>query len=160
MAANWTAFDFKRALATAVAARAAVVAFDPAVRVVTYFPSPEDQSGDLVILGYSSFDSEDHQRAHAGGPRFDETVDVISQIRVLRLGAGQTVADAAEDRAEAILAEIDDEVRDNLPTVGNQSWAGKILDRESSLFAWNTSEGVGSIVCLIEFVVQYKARTS
>lgn len=159
MSTNWTAFPFKRALATQVAARAGITGLEPDVRVLTYFPSEDEPLTDSIIIGHTSTDAGS-DRAHVGGPRHDETVDVECQIRVVRPGAGDTPAQEAEDRAEALLAELDSEVRSNLPDVGDQSWAGKLANRESSLFGYLAGDGNPVMVCLIDFTVQYKARTS
>lgn len=159
MSTNWTAFPFKRALATAVAGRAGITALDPAPRILTYFPSEDEPVTDSIIIGHTSTDAGS-DRAHVGGPRYDETVDVECQIRVVRPGAGETPAQEAEDRAEALLAELDAEVRANLPDVGDQSWGGRLANRESSLFAYLAGDGSPVMVCLIDFTVQYKARTS
>jgi hypothetical protein len=157
MSANWTAYSMATALATAVTTR--VASFDPEVRLVTYLPSPEEQFPDAIVIGYESFDSEENQRAHAGGGRFDEEVNLHSRIQVTRPGAGQAVADEARTRAEALLVEVDEEVRDNLPTVGDQTWAGKVIDRDSVTMATNR-ENIGAVLCVIDFNIQYKARTS
>jgi hypothetical protein len=154
MSDQWTAFDFKRKLRAQVAARSGITSLTPTPRVISYFPSPDEPMTDLIIIGYTSVDSDEHQRAHVGGHRFDEQVDIVSQIRVVRSGAGQDVADTAETRSEELLAEVDDEVRNNLPDVGDQSWAGKVIERESSMFATQSQ-----LVCVTEFVIQFKART-
>jgi hypothetical protein len=154
MTAEWTAFEFKRTLRAQVAARTGITGLTPTPRVVSYFPSTDESMTDLIIIGYTAVDSEDNERAHAGGQRFDEQVDIVSQIRVVRSGAGQDTADTAETRAEALLAQVDEEVRTNLPTVGDQAWAGKIIEREGSLFALQSE-----LVCVLEFVIQYRART-
>lgn len=161
MTANWTAFPYKRALATKVAALEDVTSLTPKPRVLTYFPSPDEPLTDSIIIGHTSSDGGT-RRAHAGGPRFDEQVDVECQIRVVRPGAGQEAADQAEDRAEALLALLDAVIRnkDTAPKVGDQSWAGKLANRSSDLFAYLAGEGSPVMVCLIDFTIQYNARTS
>jgi hypothetical protein len=148
-----------KALRIAVAARTGITTLVPEVRVVSYLPSPDEQMPDAIVIGYMSADADENQRAHAGGPRFDEEVNLISRVQVTRPGAGQDVADAVRLRAQALLAEVDDEVRDNLPTVGDQSWAGKVTERESVVIA-TVRENVGAMLCAVDFTIQYKARTS
>ena len=159
MAADWTAFDMVKALRIAVAARAGVTSLSPEVRVVSYLPSPEEQMPDAIVIGYMATDSDDNERAHAGGTRFDEEVNLVSRVQVTRPGAGQDVADAVRLRSQTLLAEVDNEVRDNLPTVGDQAWAGKVINRESVVIA-TIREGVGAMLCAVDFDINYKARTS
>lgn len=155
--ADWTAFDMAEALRAAVAAR--VASYDPVPRVLTYLPSPDEQMADAIIIGYLASDSEDNRRAAVGGSGFKEEVGLDSRIQVTRPGAGQADADKARARAQALLAEIDDEVRDNLPDVGEQSWAGIVIDRDAILIATNR-EGTGALLCAIDFTIRYVARTS
>lgn len=157
MSTNWTAYDFKRDLADAVATRAGITGLTPTVRVLTYFPSPDEPLTDAVIVGHTLSDTK--EKVTVGGHRHDETVQVECQVRIARPGAGQDVASSAEDRAETILAEIDDEVRTNAPSVGNQTLTANLSDRTSSLFSWDTGD-VPLKVCIVEFTVTYKARTS
>lgn len=161
MSADWTAFDMAEALRAAVVARIAALdpALEPTPRVITYLPNPDEQLPDAIIIGYLSSDSEDNQRAHVGGNRFNEEVGLTSRIQVTRPGAGQDVADTARARAQALLAEIDDEVRDNLPPVGDQSWGGIVVDRDAALIATNR-DGTPAQLAVIDFTIRYVARTS
>jgi hypothetical protein len=156
---QWTAFDMTAALTTAVAARSGVTTLTPTVRVISYLPSPDEQMPDAIVIGYLAVDSDDHQRAHAGGNRFDEEVNLISRVQVTRPGAGQDVANTVRTRAEVLLAEVDAEVRTNLPTVGDQAWAGKVVDRDMAVIA-TIRQGVAALVCAIDFNINYSARTS
>lgn len=159
MATDWTAFDMAEALRAAVAARAGITGLSPTVKVITYLPSPDEQMADAIIIGYLSEDADDTMRAHVGGDQFEEVVDLVSRIQVTRPGAGQTVADTARDRAQALLSEVEAEVRYNLPTVGDQSRNGKIIERDAAVLATNR-EGAGALVCALDFTIRYTARTS
>ncbi len=159
MATDWTAFDMAEALRAAVAARSGITSLSPSVRVITYLPNPEEQMADAIIIGYLSSDAEDEQRTKVGGTGFEEVVNLISRIQVTRAGAGQDIADTARARAEKLLSEVEAEVRYNLPTVGDQSRNGKIIERDAAVLATNR-EGAGALVCALDFTIQYTARTS
>lgn len=159
MTADWTVFAMATALKDAVAARAGITGLSPEVRVVTYLPSPDEQMPDAIVIGYLSADSADPERAHAGGPRFDEEVSLISRVQATRPGAGQDVADTARARVQTLLAEVEDEVRDNLPDVGDQSWGGKIVDREAVTVA-TIRDGTPAMLAAVDFTISYRARTS
>jgi hypothetical protein len=148
-----------KALRIAVAARTGVTTLVPEVRVVSYLPSPDEQMPDAIVIGYMSADADEHQRSVLGMNRYDEGVSLTCRVQVTRPGAGQDVADAVRLRAQTLLAEVDGEVRTNLPTVGDQSWAGRVDERESVVIA-TLREGVGTMLCAIDFSVIYKGRTS
>ena len=153
MSAEWTAFDFKRQLAALVEA-----AVPSSTRVITYFPSPEEPITETVIVGHSI--NDDLEAVALGNKRFDEAVNLECQIRVARPGAGQTPADEAEDAAAALLAVLDSALRTDPPTVGNQTLRASVASRDAALFAFQASDGVPLRVCLVDFVVSYRARTS
>ena len=160
MSVNWTAYPFKRALATAVKARAGIIAFtDPTVKVITYFPNPDEPMADSIILGYDLRDTA--EKVTLGGQTHEEEVDVVSQVRVIRPGGGQSVADQVEDRAKLILAEIDSEIRTGTITVvGAQIINPGITIRESVLSSWQSADGMAAKLCVIDFNIRYKAKTA
>jgi len=159
MSVEWTAYPFKRALRSAVAARAGITGLtNPTVQTFTYLPGPWEPLVDAIVFGFNIEDTK--ELITVGGQTHDEFVDIRSQVRTVRPGGGQTQAEAAEDRARAILAEIDDELRTNNITVaGAQIINPHIAQRESGLFSIRMGE-VAAKTCVVEFVVRYRAKTS
>ena len=159
MSVVWTAHPFKRALASAVAARAAIIALTPTVKVITYFPGADEPFADTIIVGYDLRDTV--EKVTLGGQTHEEDVDVLCEIRVIRPGGGQTVATAVEDRAALILAEVDKEIRTgSLAVAGAQLINPGITARESILSSWQGQDGVMAKLCLIDFTVRYRAKTA
>lgn len=156
---DWTAPDFFDKLETAVAARAGITGLTPKVRVITYFPSIDEALSDTLILGYEATDS--NEPAALGQGAYDETVDVECQIRIVRPGAGSTVARTARVRASNLLGEIDNELRTNLAAlqVGRQTISALITDRQMSQFPYQAGT-TGVRVCTIDFTIRYAARTN
>ena len=155
--ADWTAPDFLDALETALEARAGITGLTPKVQILTYYPSVDEPLTDAIIIGYEVTDV--NEPAAVGQVRYQETVDVQCEIRVIRPGAGETPSKAARDRAKNLLGEIDNELRTTLPAVGDQTVSAHVASRDMGQFAYHS--GASAVrVCLIEFMIQYKARTS
>ncbi len=155
--ADWTAPDFLDVLETALNARPGITSLSPKVRVLTYYPSVDEPLSDAIIIGYEASDA--NEPAALGQGRYLETVDVLCEIRVVRPGAGSTVVKTARDRAKNLIGEIDNELRTTLPNVGDQTTAAHITSRDMGQYAYQA--GAAAVrVCLIEFVIRYKARTS
>ncbi len=88
---------------------------DAVTAVVTEFdPGDEQTKTDAVFFG--SIRSQQEELAF-GGSRM-ETLNAEGFIRVLRPGAGDTVAAAAEDQAHTILASIETALRDDITASG------------------------------------------
>lgn len=154
---DWTAPDFLDKLETALNARTGITTLTPKVRVLTYYPSVDEPLTDAIIIGFEVSDT--NEPAALGQVRYTETVDVDCEIRVVRPGAGSTPAKAARDRCKNLLGEIDNELRTTLPDVGDQTLSAHVASRNMAQFAYH-SKSAAVRVCLIEFVIQYKARTS
>ncbi len=155
--ADWTAPDFLDVLEAALNVRAGITGLTPTVRVLTYYPSVDEPLTDAIIIGYEVSDA--NEPAALGQGRYTETVDVECEIRVIRPGAGTTVAKAARDRVKNLLGEIDNELRTTLPNVGDQTISAHITSRNLAQYAYQA--GAAAVrVCLVEFTIQYKARTS
>ena len=154
---DWTAPDFLDALETALNARVGITGLTPKVRVLTYYPSVDEPLTDAIIIGFEVSDTNDP--AALGQGRYTEVVDVQCEIRVVRPGAGTTVAKKARDRCMNLLGEIDNELRTTLPQVGDQTISAHIATQNMAQFPYHS--GTSAIrVCLIEFTIEYKARTS
>jgi len=161
VATEWTAFDFKNSLVTKTIAAiaAAMPAYDPVPKVVSYFPSPDEDNGDSVAIGWNMTD--DTERIALGEQqRQDEFVIVSCRVNVTRPGAGETIAQAAETRAALLMGEVDNVIRTDPPSVGDQTFRSKLTNRNSVSMAWFVGEGVPARRCVIEFDIEYRARTS
>lgn len=155
---SFTAPAFLDALKTALDANATLTALtSPSVRVTTYFPSADEALTDVVILGHTVVSPMDP--AALGQKRYKEDVTIQCEIRVIRAGAGETVAKAARDRAAAVLGAIHVQLKDSPPNVGDQTISAKITDREMIQFP-SESGGAPVRVCLVAFNVVYEARVS
>lgn len=166
MSTAWTAYPFKRALATAVAARSGITSLTPALVIRTDFPSLDEPITDSIVIGYRLEDQVERPTltSDAAGPPLDEEVEVFCQVRTARPGAGETVAQLAEDRARVIIAEIDDELRGMSlsalsSTVGGQVFWARIRER-SSILLDRRSGDTPMKVCLVQFRIRYRARTA
>lgn len=157
MSNTWTAYAFKNALITQVIAAMAV--YDPVPVVVSYFPSPDEDNGDSIAVGWQMTDDTE-AIALGEQQRYDEDVVVSCRVNVTRPGAGETVAQAAETRAALLMGEVDTQVRTAPPSVGDQTFRARLTNRNSVSMAWFVGEGVAARRCVIEFDVVYRARTS
>lgn len=155
--AHWTAPAFLDALTTQIAARAGIIALTPTVRVLAYYPGPDEPLTDAILLGFTVTDS--NEPAALGNQSHQEDVTIDCEIRVVRPGAGSSPASAARDRAALILGEIHDEVATNWPQVGTQTIAARVQGRTMTQFPYQAGE-TATRVCLIEFQILYKARTT
>lgn len=156
---TWTAPDFIDQLTASVAARPGITALtDPTVRVIGYQPSPVENVGDIVVIG---FEAEDDNEPETVGNRIHkETVTLRCLAEAIRPGAGPNPAAAARDRAAFLLGEVDAQLRNDYPDVGDQTVAPapRIASRTMEQFASNREAPVR--VCSIIFEVVYTARTS
>lgn len=164
MAVEWTAFDFKNSLVTKVnvAIAAAIPAYAPDPRVVSYFPSPDEDNGDSVAIGWNMTDDTEYVALGEQQPQ-DEEVVVSCRVNVTRPGAGETVAQAAEARAAELMGEVDNVIRTDPPSVGVQTFRSRLTNRNSVSMAWligPIGESVPARRCVIEFDVVYRARTT
>jgi hypothetical protein len=160
VATKWTAFDAKDSLVIKVnaAIAAAMPAYNPVPKVVSYFPSPDEDNGDSMAIGWNMTD--DTERIVLGEQqRQEEFVIVSCRVNVTRPGAGETIAQQAEGRAAELMAEVDQVVRTDPPSVGDQSWGYRITNRNSVSMAWFL-DTTAARRCVIEFDVVYRARTS
>lgn len=156
----WTAPDFKQKIVTQLEQNAALAQLVPAVRVLTYSPSIDESITDLIAIGYEYSDDTEAIALNAATNPYDEVVDVRCGIRVVRPGAGREASEAAEERAVELLAAVSTEVQTNRPTVGNQTLKASVTDRRAEIFPYQTGKGVPVRVCVIEFSITYRARTS
>jgi hypothetical protein len=158
MSTTWTAFDFKNSLVTKVNA-AIAGSYDPVPKVVGYFPSPDEDNGDSVAIGWQMTDDTEYV-ALGEQQRQDEEVTVSCRVNVTRPGAGSDTAQAAEDRAAELMGEVDNVIRTDPPSVGDQTFRSRVTNRNSVSMAWFVGEGVPARRCVIEFDIEYRARTS
>ena len=154
---DWTAPDFLDALETALNARAGITGLTPKVRVLTYYPSVDEPLTDAIIIGFEV--SGTSEPAAVGKGRYTDAVTLDCEIRVVRPGAGSTPAKAARNRMSDLLGEIDNELRTTLPQVGDQTISAHIATQNMAQFPYHS--GASAIrVCLIEFTIEYQARTA
>lgn len=155
--ADWTAPAFIDSFVAQLAARTGITSLtDPTVTVIDYWPGDTENLGDVIIVGYSAADT--NEPAAIGQGRYEETVTLSCHIRVVRPGAGTTVAKTARDRAAGLLGEVDNQLRTTFPEVGDQTIAASVTRRQMDQFP-STAGGTGVRVCVIEFDVEYRART-
>ena len=153
---SWTAPAMVAALKTAIGARAGITALSPAVTVRTVWLPPDATPTDVVML----FGANDTNRpAAVGGSRYEETVIISGEIRLIRAGASETVAAAARTRMADILGEIDSQLRAAPPSVGDQTISALITNRDYKQFA-DRAETTAVTVTLATFDIVYKSRTS
>ena len=143
---------------TALKARAGITGLTPKVGILTYYPSVDEPLTDAILIGFEVSDTNDP--AALGQSRYTETVIVDCEIRVVRPGAGTDVAKEARDRAANLLGEIDNELRTTPPQVGDQTISAKSENRHMAQYPYHSAGGSAVRVCLIEFTIEYKARTS
>ncbi|MFP5330927.1 MAG: hypothetical protein ACLGHX_00975 [Acidimicrobiia bacterium] len=155
---SWTAPEFMDELATAVAARSGITALTPKVRVLTYWPSADESITDALIL-YAAEDTAEHTVMNPSTKPQDEEVNVEGEIRVARAGAGSTVAKACRDRAMTILNELDAQLRTAPPAVGQQTLRARLAGRRMDQFP-SESGNAPVRVCLVNFTISYRARTT
>ena len=110
------------------------------------------------FLGVDATDAK--EPVALGAQRHDEDNVVGCLISVIRYGSGDTEAKAARDRANFLMAEVDDEIRTNSPKVGDQTLNMRVTNREYESFPTKDQENAPVRVARILFDVVYKARTS
>lgn len=156
---TWTAPAFIEGLQTSVAARSAITALsDPAVRVLDYSPAGDEPRGDIIVIGYEAEDNKEH--AAFGNSSHREIVILRCAIEVIRPGAGAEKSAAARTRAAFLLGEVDAQLREDSPAVGDQTERARLSSRHLFQFASNDSRGSPIRVCLVDFEIEYSARTS
>ena len=160
MSYTWTAPDFKQKLVTQLEANAALAVLDPAPKILTYSPSVDEPLTDMIAVGYEYSDDTEAIALNSSTNPYDETVTVRCGIRVVRPGAGSSASEAAENRAVALLAAVSTEVQKNRPAVGNQTLSARVTDRRAEIYPYKSAKGMPVRVCVIEFSVVYRARTS
>lgn len=155
---SWTAPEFMDELASAVGGRAGITALTPKVRVLTYWPSADESITDALIF-YAAEDTASHDVINPATKPQREDVTIEGEIRVARAGAGGTVAKACRDRAVTILNELDDQLRDSKPAVGQQTLRAVLSSRRMDQFP-SESNNAAVRVCLVNFTISYSARTT
>ena len=155
MSVNWTAFDFKDALAAQIDLSGLM---DPTPRIVTYWPSPDEIDTDLLIVGWEASDDNEQITLAAGQSKYQEAVVLGCAALVVRVN-GDGAVGLARDRAEELLARVDTQVRNNKPSVGIQTISAAVTNRRSVEAPDSAGENVPTRVCVIEFDVTYRART-
>ncbi|GEM_PF-4412629 len=156
--ADWTAAAFLDGLKAKLDGNSALAALtSPTVDVLTYWPGLEFAATDQIILGSTVTDSQ--EPAAVGRNRYDQQVDVVCEVRVVRPGGGAAQAKAARDRAVAIVGIVDAQLRTDPPDVTDQTVQAQIAGREMAQFP--TAVGTTQArACVISFTVSYTARTS
>lgn len=155
---SFTAPAFIDDLKTKLEARTGITDLTPAVTVYAYWPSPDESTTDAVILGFQALDNNE-QATMRSNRSHEETVDLQCRITILRPSAGEAPAKAARDRAETILNEIDTQLREDHPDVGDFTHQVKIANRDMRQFP--DQAGSTSVrVCVVDFTIQYAARTT
>jgi hypothetical protein len=156
-----TAYEVRAILKTALEARASLLALpDPAVTVVAHWPTLDVSITDSIILGY--FGRFTNAPVAVGRRRFDEENELDCQIRVIRAGAGDDKQVEADDRVLAILAEVDEQLRDGLtdPASGELT---KLWIQSGEFAGFPSEVGEPSVhvrISVVEFVIGFTARTS
>lgn len=157
--ADWTGFDFVDTFETNLKARASLTALSPAPKVFSWRPGEQEWTTDMIIVGHEFSDREDQE--HIGPPAsavHDETVDVQGRIVVVRPDGADAV-DTARTRATVLVEEVEQELRDNTPSVGVQTVWARITSHQVEQFVVPTEAGAAR-VCEVEFTITYKARTA
>lgn len=102
-----TQFAFIETLTAQLLARTGLAGVD--IRSYTF---DLDTANEMDILYFIDTDM-DEEAASTGNLRHQETYTVTGEIASARPGAGEDEAQACRDRAQAILAELEDELRIN-----------------------------------------------
>lgn len=154
---SWTAPDFIDSFAEAIAQHPDFVAMsNPAPKVFTYWPSPQESWTDDIIVGFTASDDEEH--AALGQKSRRQSVTLSCAVRVVRPGAGQAVARQVRERAEVLLS-IVSEVAKNPPDAGDAQTISAIVRRRTmDQFPTFVNDSQEVRVCLVEFDVSYEAR--
>lgn len=158
---SWTAPAFLTSFKTALVADPVIAArTDPTVKVLTYWPGPEDRQTDAVIL----YRVRPGQLATAtmgdDNRRKDDLFTVEGQIEVLRPGAGEDIAGLAA----TALVEIFDRVlfvANQRPSVGvgTQTLSVTVGDMDYSQFP--TTVGTTPVrVAVVSFGIEVRVRVS
>jgi len=147
--------DFLDELADQLEQRPNLAGATPPIKVVTYFPSPKEDTGDVIILGHTT--NTEMEPAALGNRRYQQPNIVSSEIRVVRPGSGERVAMEARDRAALMLTEVHLQLKEDPPNVGDQTISAHIANAEMLQFP-SESGAVPVRVCLIAFDINYEAR--
>ena len=152
--------EFLDLLKPAIEARGDIQALDPVPTVYTHWPTIDWSVSDSIILGYDV--SATIEPAAVGRNRVDEDATLDSQIRIMRAGAGETIAKNARDRAKALYQAVDNELRSNHPELVGANddimWA-RCGSYELAQFPMDIgSASVSTRVAVVTFQIIYKAR--
>lgn len=156
--ALWTFAELVDDLQAAVAARPGITGLTPLPQVRVSIPAADEPWADLIVLGVDASDTK--EPVAIGTDRHDEEVSVTCYTQAIRYGSGETEAKAARDRANLLLSEVDDEIRTNPPTVGDQQLRMKVTERDYKALPWEDSNGATLRLAQISFTIDYRARTS
>jgi hypothetical protein len=161
---SWTAPEFLASLQTALQANTTLLGLSPRPKVFTCWTGPSTDVSDAVML-YAVRGSQDPATLQGSGPRYDDTYQVLGEIRVIRpleRGRDEEAVNAdARDRANAILDVVITEA-DQRPPAGSQILRSHVnnieLDQVPALAGGNVP--AGSRIVLIGFTVQVRVRTT
>lgn len=159
MSYTWTAPSFKRQLAANIRLISGLnTTGQPEVRVTTYAVSLQESLTDIIVIGSEATDDNEQVILNAAARPHDEVVTLACGIRVIRPGAGEEVAQSAEDRLIALLAHVTDEVHTNAPDVGRQTLGATVTGRRLETYPTDVG-GTPVRVAEVEFQIVYTART-
>jgi len=151
--------EFLDLLKSGLEARADLAALTPTPVVYTTWIDADYSITDAIVIGYSGR-SGPRNAAELGPNSVDEEPTLDSQIRVMRAGAGQTVADKARDRAHSILDKVDNELRTNHPELTTGS--NFVMWARVGLWDYDAFPDPGSPaplrVYVLQFEILYRAR--
>lgn len=158
---TWTGPQFLSAFKAALVADAVIVARNPAVKVLTYWPAPEDRSTDAVLLyrirpgRLESAAIGDENRSK------DDYYTVESQVEVLRPGAGEAVATEAAEAVTTIFDRVM-KVANDRPAVGNQTLAVTVGDMDFAQFPTTVGKETPTPVrvAVLAFGIEVRSRVS
>lgn len=128
---------------------AAQLVTDGVTATVTEF-DPGDEQTKVDCVWFGSIRSQ--QAEHTFGGSRAESMIAEGFVRVMRPGAGDTVAAAAEDQAHVILASLEDALRSDI-TVGSAVFDCVIAGHESGY----ATDPEGRI-CVVAFDVEAEAH--
>lgn len=157
---TWTVPEWLDSMKSKIEADATVSAMEPDVEVYTAEPSAQVMTSDIIVLGYEGNDNDEEGVPLGQGSR-DETQLIKCYVQVVRPGAGETIAKEARDDAASIIRAVDGILRSSPPSVGSQTYATKLAARDFAQFPSEVGSSSTPVrVCVIQFDIQYRARTS
>jgi hypothetical protein len=145
--------DFLDAFKAALDARPGLAG----VTVYTYDPSPDVDMAAVIVLGSGQITGNTPWAALGQLRRTDE-MTITATVAATRPGAGETVAKAARDRAEALAVEVLEELK-TLPAVGDNTLKaddiGYVVDQVAAELA-----GVASRICFLDLTFTISVRVT